>query len=148
MESMKARLIDIADAGDIKAAGGLVCRPGPAGLVEVAIVHRPTYDDWTFPKGKLERGETAEAAALREVAEETGFECRPAEPLGCTHYTHRSGSSKTVCYWVMEVVGGGFRPSSEVDELRWLTASEALALLTYERDRALLRRLASMAKAG
>jgi 8-oxo-dGTP pyrophosphatase MutT (NUDIX family) len=148
MESMKARFIDIEDAGDIKAAGGLVCRPGPAGLVEVAVVHRPTYDDWSFPKGKLERGETPEAAALREVAEETGFECRLVEPFGCTHYTHRSGSGKTVCYWIMESVGGGFRRGAEVDELRWLTASEALPLLTYERDRALLRRLTTIAEAG
>ena len=145
---MKARFIDIANAGDIRAAGGLVCRPGPAGLEEVAVVHRPTYDDWTFPKGKLERGETPEAAALREVTEETGYECRLVEPLGCTHYTHRSGSGKTVCYWVMESVGGAFRPGAEVDELRWLTAPEALALLTHERDRALLRRLARMAEAG
>src|ERR1700730_4972752 len=138
MESMKAGIIDIADARTVKAAGGLVCRPGPAGLVEVAVVHRPSYRDWTFPKGKLERGETPEAAALREVAEGTGFECSLVEPLGCTHYTHRSGSAKTVCYWIMAVVGGSFRSSAEVDELRWLTASEALALLTYERDRAVL----------
>jgi 8-oxo-dGTP diphosphatase len=145
---MKARFIDIAEAGDIKAAGGLVCRPGPAGFVEVAIVHRPSYGDWTFPKGKLERGETAEAAALREVAEETGFACRLVEALGCTRYTHRSGSAKTVCYWIMDVLGGSFRPGAEVDELRWLTASEALELLTYERDRDLLPRLATIAKAG
>jgi 8-oxo-dGTP diphosphatase len=148
MESMKARFIDIADAGAVKAAGGLVCRPGPIGLVEVALVHRPAYDDWTFPKGKLEHGETPDAAALREVAEETGFDCRLVEPLGCTYYTHRSGSAKTVCYWTMEVVGGSFRPSEEVDELRWLTAPEALALLTYERDGAFLKRLVSLAEAG
>ena len=145
---MKARIIDIADARTVKAAGGLVCRPGPAGLVEVAVVHRPAYDDWSFPKGKLERGETAEAAALREVAEETGFECSLVEPFGCTHYVDRRGAAKTVCYWIMAVVGGSFRSSAEVDELRWLTASEALALLTYERDRAVLRQLATSAKAG
>src|SRR6202165_5784769 len=109
MESMKAGIIDIADARTVKAAGGLVCRPGPAGLVEVAVGHRPAYDDWSFPKGKLERGETAEAAALREVAEETGFECSLVEPFGCTHYTHRSGSAKTVCYWIIAVGGGGVR---------------------------------------
>ena len=138
---MKAKFIDISDARTVRAAGGLVCRPGPAGLLELAVVHRPAYDDWTFPKGKLERGETAEDAALREVAEETGLACRLVEPVGCTSYNHRRGATKTVCYWIMEVTGGSFRPGYEVDELRWLTASEALALLTYERDRAVLKRL-------
>ena len=145
---MKARIIDIADARAVKAAGGLVCRPGPAGLVEVALVHRPATDDWSFPKGKLERGETAEAAALREVAEETGLECRLLEPIACTRYVDRRGAAKTVCYWIMEATSGRFNPGLEVDELRWLTSSEALALLTYERDRALLRRVSSLAEAG
>jgi 8-oxo-dGTP pyrophosphatase MutT (NUDIX family) len=148
MESMKARIIDMADARTVKAAGGLVCRPGPAGLVEVAVVHRPAYDDWSFPKGKLERGETAEAAALREVAEETGLECSLVEPFGCTRYMDRRGAAKTVCYWIMKVIGGRFSPGYEVDQLRWLTASEALALLTYDRDRAVLKRLAGLAEAG
>jgi 8-oxo-dGTP pyrophosphatase MutT (NUDIX family) len=141
---MKARIIDIADARTVKAAGGLVCRPGPAGLVEVAIVHRPAYKDWTFPKGKIERGESAEEAALREVTEETGFECSLVEPFACTSYRDRRGAAKTVCYWVMKVVGGAFRPGSEVDELRWLTVAEAQRLLTYVRDRAILERLESL----
>jgi 8-oxo-dGTP pyrophosphatase MutT (NUDIX family) len=148
MESMKARIIDIADARTVKAAGGLVCRPGPAGLVEVAVVHRPAYDDWSFPKGKLERGESAEAAALREVAEETGLECSLVEPFGCTRYVDRRGAAKTVCYWIMKVIGGRFSPGYEVDQLRWLTASEALALLTYDRDRAVLKRLSGLPAAG
>ena len=145
---MKARIIDMADARTVKAAGGLVCRPGPAGLVEVAVVHRPAYGDWSFPKGKLERGETAEAAALREVAEETGFQCSLVEPFGCTRYTDRRGAAKTVCYWIMKVIGGRFSPGYEVDQLRWLTASEALTLLTYDRDRDVLRRMAGLATAG
>jgi 8-oxo-dGTP diphosphatase len=144
MESMKASIIDIADARSVKAAGGLVCRAGPAGLTEVALVHRPTCDDWTFPKGRLERGESAEAAALREVAEETGLRCSLVEPFGCTRYVDRRGAAKTVCYWIMKVIGGRFLPSFEVDELRWLTASEALSLLTYERDRDVLKRLAGI----
>jgi 8-oxo-dGTP pyrophosphatase MutT (NUDIX family) len=148
MESMKARIIEIADARAVKSAGGLVCRPGPAGLVEVAVIHRPAYDDWSFPKGKLERRETAEAAALREVAEETGLECSLVEPLACTRYFDRRGAAKTVCYWIMQVISGRFIPSFEVDELRWLTASEALGLLTYERDRAVLKRFAGLPAAG
>ena len=145
---MKARIIDIADARAVKAAGGLVCRPGPAGLVEVAVIHRPASDDWTFPKGKLERGETPEAAALREVSEETGLDCSVVEPFGCTRDVDRRGAVKTVCYWIMKVTGGRFIPGLEVDELRWLTASEALALLTHERDRAVLKQLAGPAAAA
>ncbi len=140
---MKASIIDIADAPTVKAAGGLVCRPGPAGLIEIAVVHRPAYGDWSFPKGKLERGETPEAAALREVAEETGLECSLGAPFGCTHYVDRRGLDKTVCYWLMAPTGGRFKPGIEVDELRWLTASEAIHLLSYERDREVLRRLAA-----
>lgn len=145
---MKASIIDIANARTVKAAGGLVCRPGPAGLVEVAVIHRPAYDDWSFPKGKLERGESAEAAALREVAEETGLECSLVEPLGCTRHFDRRGAAKTVCYWIMRVIGGRFSPGYEVDQLRWLTASEALNLLTYARDREVLKHLAGLGAAG
>jgi 8-oxo-dGTP pyrophosphatase MutT (NUDIX family) len=145
---MKARIIEIADAGAVKAAGGLVCRPGPAGLLEVAIVHRPAYKDWSFPKGKIERGESAEEAALREVAEETGFECSLVEPFACTSYRDRRGTAKTVCYWLMRVVGGSFRPGPEVDQLRWLTMAEALRLLSYPRDREMLKRLAGLAATG
>src|ERR1700730_3053391 len=122
MESMKAGIIDIADARTVKAAGGLVCRPGPAGLVEVAVVPRPAYDDWSFPKGKLERGESAEAAALREVAEETGLECSLVEPFGCTRYVDRRGAAKTVCYWIMTVVGGQFSHRFAAHQLPWPAA--------------------------
>jgi 8-oxo-dGTP diphosphatase len=145
---LKARIIEIADAGAVKAAGGLVCRPGPAGLLEIAIVHRPAYKDWSFPKGKVERGESAEQAALREVAEETGYDCDLVEPFACTSYRDRRGAAKTVCYWLMRVVGGAFRGGEEVDELRWLTVGEALGLLTYLRDREMLKRLEGLAAAG
>ena len=90
-----ASIIDISDAGAVQAAGGLVCRPGPAGLLEIAIVHRPAYSDWSFPKGKVERGESAEEAAIREVTEETGYECALLEPFLCTSYRDRRGSAKT-----------------------------------------------------
>jgi 8-oxo-dGTP diphosphatase len=105
----------------------------------VAIVHRPKYDDWTFPKGKLDRGESFEEAALREVREETGFECELGEELDSTHYHDRHGRPKVVRWWEMTVVGGEFEENDEVDELRWVTPDEARALLTYERDRGVIR---------
>jgi 8-oxo-dGTP pyrophosphatase MutT (NUDIX family) len=122
----------------VRAAGGIVCRPGPAGLPEVALVHRPLQDDWTLPKGKLEEGESPEQAALREVEEETGLRCAITRPAGCTAYVDRKGRDKVVCYWVMRPLEGGFQPNDEVDALRWLTVDEALAALSYPVDRALL----------
>jgi 8-oxo-dGTP pyrophosphatase MutT (NUDIX family) len=130
---------EVNGAKAIKAAGGLVCRPGPGGLVEIALVHRPRYDDWAFPKGKLDQGETLEEAGLREVEEETGLRCRLMRPLACTEYRDGKGRDKVVFYWVMKPVGGGFQPNEEVDELRWLTVEESLELLSYERDRALVQ---------
>ena len=121
------------------AAGGVVSRAGPGGREEIAIIHRPAYDDWTLPKGKLEGAETLEQACLREVEEETGLRCELGEPIGSTEYRDRKGRPKTVFYWRLRPLGGTFRPTEEVDELRWLTLEEALPLLTYERDRALLR---------
>jgi 8-oxo-dGTP diphosphatase len=120
------------------AAGGIVCRPGPGGLPEVAIVHRPLQDDWTFPKGKLEDGETEEEAALREVREETGLRCAIARPAGRTGYLDRRGRDKTVRYWVMRPLDGRFVPGDEVDDMRWLTVEEALTTLSYPVDRELL----------
>lgn len=137
---MAAKILNVDEARLVRAAGGIVCRPGRAAL-RVAIVHRPGYDDWTFPKGKLDDGESLEDAALREVEEETGYRCRLIRPLGCTSYVDRRGRDKVACYWLMEVVAGRFHTSSEVDELRWVTLDDALALLSYSRDRALLRSL-------
>jgi 8-oxo-dGTP diphosphatase len=104
----------------------------------VAIVHRPKYDDWTFPKGKLDAGETFEDAALREVREETGLECELGEELEPTRYHDRHGRPKVVRWWTMTPVSGEFEPNREVDELRWVTEDEARGLLTYERDQQLL----------
>ncbi len=122
----------------VRAAGGLITRGTPDGHLEVLVVHRPRYDDWSFPKGKLEAGETEEAAALREVEEETGFQCRLQEELGVRTYRDRRDRPKTVHYWQMEVVSGEFVPNAEVDALRWLPPDQAAALLSYDGDRRLL----------
>lgn len=104
----------------------------------VAVVHRPEYDDWTLPKGKLDAGETFEAAALREVREETGLRCELVRELPPVHYEVR-GRPKRVRYWLMDVVEDpDFAPNSEVDELRWLSAEDAAQLLTYDRDKEVL----------
>ena len=122
----------------VRAAGGIVCRPDPGGQPEVAVIHRPAQDDWTLPKGKLAEGETAEQAALREVEEETGMRCRITRPAGCTAYVDRRGRDKIVCYWIMRPLAGRFRPTQEVDGLRWLPIDQALRVLTYSIDRTLL----------
>jgi 8-oxo-dGTP diphosphatase len=122
----------------VRAAGGVIHRPGPQGL-EVALVHRPRYDDWTFPKGKLTEGETDEEGALREVLEETGLRCRLGPFLGSRRYRDRHGRDKIVRYWRMTPEDGTFQASDEVDQLEWLPISQALKRLTYPRDRGLLR---------
>ena len=102
----------------------------------VCVVHRPRYDDWSLPKGKLDAGESFEDAALREVEEETGLRCRLGEELEEVRYTDSKGRPKVVRYWKMEVTHDpGFEPNPEVDELRWVTPSEAAEILTYRHDR-------------
>jgi 8-oxo-dGTP diphosphatase len=114
----------------IQAAGGVVLHDG-----RVAVVHRPRYDDWSLPKGKLDPGESFEDAALREVEEETGLRCRLVRELPAVEYEVR-GRPKVVRYWAMEVEDEApFEPNEEVDEIRWLAPDEALALLSYDRDR-------------
>ncbi|MBV8981089.1 MAG: NUDIX hydrolase [Acidimicrobiia bacterium] len=123
----------------VLAAGGVLWRRKKSGKLEVLLVHRPKYDDWTLPKGKLDAGETAEDAALREVEEETGFLARLGDELPSTEYHDRYGRPKHVRYWVMDITDGEFRPNREVDEVRWLSVGEAEELLTYARDRDVLR---------
>jgi 8-oxo-dGTP diphosphatase len=119
----------------VLAAGGVVVRPSG----EVALVHRPKYDDWSLPKGKLDPGEDFVQAALREVEEETGLRCRLVCELPSTEYVDAKGRPKLVRYWLMEPLADeGFEPTSEIDELRWLPARDAVALLSYERDRGVL----------
>ena len=122
---------------EVRAAGGVVVRDG-----RVCLVHRPRYDDWTLPKGKLDDGESFEDAALREVWEETGLRCRLGEELEPTRYTDNKGRPKLVRYWLMDVVDDeGLDPNDEVDELRWVPVAEAPSVLTYGHDRDLVAKL-------
>jgi 8-oxo-dGTP diphosphatase len=104
---------------------------------QVLLVHRPRYDDWSFPKGKANEGESDEECALREVREETGLECKLGPELPTVSYTSK-GRPKRVRYWLMEPVAGEFAPHREVDEVAWLRLQEARRRLTYEHDQALL----------
>jgi 8-oxo-dGTP diphosphatase len=134
----------VAAIPQVRAAGGLVARERD-GTVEVAVVHRPRYDDWSLPKGKLHPGEDWEAAALREVEEETGLRCDLGDELESVTYFDRKGRRKLVRYWLMRPLDGEFEPGDEVDELRWLTPDAALDLLPYEHDRRLVQAARSAA---
>jgi 8-oxo-dGTP diphosphatase len=124
----------------VRAAGGVVYRLADRHEMEIALVHRPAYDDWSLPKGKLKDGERLETAALREVEEETGFRCLIALSLGAIDYTDRRGREKIVWYWLMRPIGGRFVPSPEVDRLEWHPFHMAVEQLSYTHDRVLVRR--------
>ena len=126
----------MASTRTITAAGGVVWRQGPRSL-EVALIHRPRYHDWTLPKGKLMAGESTLAAAVREVREEIGAEVAVSRLVGTSTYDV-SGVSKTVTYWAMRYLGGGFTVNSEVDDVAWLSPDEALERVSYDRDRTVL----------
>lgn len=126
------------EEGVVRAAGGLVVRQ-PGSVLEVLLVHRPAYDDWTFPKGKAEPGEQDAACALREVEEETGLRCELGEEVGETRYRDARDRKKIVRYFVMHPLDGSFAPHREIDDARWLPVPAALERLTHERDREILR---------
>jgi len=123
------------------AAGGVVWRRDRTGALEVLVVHRPRYDDWTLPKGKLLDGERDEEAALREVEEETGLRCELGPELPSSAYRDGQGRPKVVRFWAMRPLDGAFRPHDEVDEIRWLALPEAADALTHEGERAVLAAL-------
>jgi len=110
----------------------------------VVVVHRPRYNDWSFPKGKQDPGETNEETALREVAEETGLICVLGKYLKEVHYRDHRGRTKVVHYWQMAPAEGlqaAFEPDGEGERLGWCAPEEAATLLTYDHDRVLLKRL-------
>ena len=124
----------------VRAAGGIVLR-GEGPDRSVALVHRPRYDDWSFPKGRLDDGEDEATAALREVEEETGLRCRLGPSVGAVTYRDRRGRAKVVRYFRMDADGGRFTPNHEVDDVRWVPIEDAVRLLSYAHDRSLLRQV-------
>jgi 8-oxo-dGTP diphosphatase len=128
----------------IRAAGGVVVRERDD-AIEVLLVHRPRYHDWTFPKGKADPGESDEDCARREVEEETGLRCELERELPSTSYVDGHGRQKLVRYWLMRPVGGELRFEHEVDGADWLPPEEARARLSYERDAAVLAGVSPLA---
>jgi len=134
---------DTTDSADsagsvVQAAGCVLWRRSPSGgELEVCLVHRPKYDDWSHPKGKLKRGEEPLEGALREVAEETGHRAVPITQLPTMEY-EANGRPKQVRYWAAEAVSGTFTPNHEVDRLLWLPPQAARDRLTQPRDRTLV----------
>ncbi|GAA4739977.1 NUDIX hydrolase [Nocardioides endophyticus] len=124
---------------DVLAAGAVVFRPGK----RVLLVHRPRYDDWSFPKGKLDPGEHVTSAAVREVSEETGLHIRLGVPLSSQRYPVTGGRTKQVSYWVGRVVGSDdvshYRPNAEIDAVEWVPYDAAMDRLSYDYDRATLK---------
>ncbi|HEX8805217.1 MAG TPA: NUDIX hydrolase [Acidimicrobiales bacterium] len=141
----------------VRAAGGLVWRSAvvadasgaTVAGAEVVLIHRPRYDDWSFPKGKLDRGESSESAALREVEEETGMVCELGQELAPARYVDGKGRAKVVRYWAMRVVDvRHWQPNDEVDRRRWVSLDEAGDLLTYAHDREVLAAFAGHVRRG
>ncbi|MGW4228416.1 NUDIX hydrolase [Streptomyces sp. NPDC004980] len=132
----------------VRAAGCVLWRRSPYdGGIEICLVHRPRYDDWSFPKGKLKRGETALEGALREVLEETGHHCAPGAVLPTARYLV-NGRPKEVSYWAAEATDGAFAANDEVDRLAWLSPPAARARLTRPGDRRQLDAFLETAPSG
>lgn len=128
----------------IRAAGGIVFRRDDVAGISLACIYREARGDWTFPKGKLDPGESFEEAALREVREETGMLCRIVRFAGATNYTHRKGKPKVVAYYLMSANEGEFTPNDEVDQLVWVPLERVREYLTWERDQELLDRVVKL----
>jgi 8-oxo-dGTP pyrophosphatase MutT (NUDIX family) len=127
---------------EVEAAGGVVWRRSGEGI-EIVLVHRPRYDDWSLPKGKLDKGESFEDAAVREVEEETGLSVELGRFIGETTYEDHKGREKLVRYWAMRAGEGEFSPDDEVDDLRWVALGDAGGMLSYEFDRELVQKVAA-----
>jgi len=130
---------------EILAAGGVVV-DNKAAPPRVLLVHRPRYDDWSFPKGKLDPGETVEEAALREVLEETGIRCKIVRKIDTLRYSYQTSKGrrrpKVVHYFLMDPLTDEIRvPGAEVDRADWLDFETAVRMLSYKRDRELLKSL-------
>lgn len=125
---------------EIRAGGGVIWRRSEwlPGKVDIVLVHRPAYDDWSLPKGKANALENDDDAALREVREETGLICKLGAELPSTRYLDRYAKPKIVRYWIMESVKGELKGSNEVDIARWLPFDRARQMLSYERDQPVL----------
>ena len=126
----------------VRSAGGVVWRREAGGGLEVLVVHRPEYDDWTLPKGKVEPSETDEDGARREVEEETGLRCELRAHLDDVEYEDAEGRAKVARYWEMLPLSGQVTARGEVDEVRWLSVQDAVATLSFDRDRDLVAALA------
>jgi 8-oxo-dGTP diphosphatase len=131
----------------VRAGGGAVWRRGSAGL-EVVLVHRPHYDDWTLPKGKVDPGETDEDAARREVEEEASVAVDLGPELPAVHYVDHKGRPKVARYWAVTVRSGSVGPDNEIDRAEWFAWAEARALLSYDRDRPVLDGLVELDRQG
>ena len=128
----------------IRAAGALLWRDNSDLSIEVALIHRPRYDDWSLPKGKLEMGETALQCAYREVQEETGIRATFTRQLGTVEY-EESGQEKRVKYWAAHcaLTNSEFVPNEEVDQLKWLSPNQALEQATHDSDKSIIEKFMS-----
>jgi len=135
---------EIPPAESIWAAGCVVARRSKKGNARYLIVHRPVYDDWTLPKGKLDKGESFLDAALREVQEETGIIGTGARFIGSIGYMTHAGNAKVVRWWLTTVKRGSFSPNSEVDEVKWVSYRKGIKRLTFRNDRRVLDRANDM----
>ncbi|MCI0494289.1 NUDIX hydrolase [candidate division KSB1 bacterium] len=127
----------------IQSAGGLLWRESRKGK-ELLLIHRPKYDDWTLPKGKLEPGENWTQAAIREVLEETGCQAEIISFAGCICYTYK-GIPKIVLFWNMKVIGEcQFHPTKEVDQVQWVEIDEVQKTMSYRDEKKLVKKISKL----
>lgn len=133
-------MVERNESGEVRAAGCVVWRRGDSGETEILVIHRPSYDDWSLPKGKVDEGETDEECAVREVEEETGLRCRLGRALPSVRYLDRFDRPKVARYWLAEPAeGDAARPQNEIDAVEWLGLAAAKDRLTYDHDRDLIQ---------